>query len=171
MELVNDRILAELNLKDDLAFKLGDTLDVKASIGMVVITFLGTETAYLLDKHVTGISHWLQTGAVVALVIATVASIVELWPRKYWMIEPEESTSSRAAELVEYFSKYEGEVQANVLSELTKNEIGWARQRISANQSKNGEKAKYLDWAYKATAAAFILNAATLVIVWLTHPF
>lgn len=57
MELINDRILAELSVKDDLSFKLGDTLDVKASIGMVVITFLGTQTAYLLDKHVTGISH------------------------------------------------------------------------------------------------------------------
>lgn len=107
----------------------------------------------------------------VALVIAIVASIIELWPRKYWMVEPEENTSSRVAELVAHFSKYEGEVEINVLSELTKNEIGWTLQRIAVNQGKNGKKAKYLDWAYKATALAFILNAVTLILVWFTHPF
>lgn len=86
MDSINDRLLAELNSKDDLAFKLGETLDVKASIGLVVITFLGTQTAYLLDKHVTGVFHALQDVLVIFLVIATIMSIVELWPRDYIMM-------------------------------------------------------------------------------------
>jgi hypothetical protein len=171
MEMVDDRLLAELNVKDDLAFKFGDTLDVKASIGMVVITFLATETAYLLDKHVTGISHMLQAGSVIALVIATITSIVELWPRDYLMVEPEANTASRIAELKEHYSQYDDKVDGHVLKELTTNEIKWATDRIAANQSKNNSKAKWLEWSYKATAVAFVLNAITLVVVWLTHPF
>ncbi len=115
MDIVNSRLLSELSVKDDLSFKLGDTLDVKASIGMVVITFLGTQTAYLLDKHVSGISHTLQAGSVIALLVATVASIVELWPRNYLMVEPEANTTSRIADLKAHFSQYgDAEVGTNV---------------------------------------------------------
>lgn len=171
MGIVNDRLLAELSAKDDLAFRLGDTLDVKASIGLVVITFLGTQTAYLLDKHVTGLAHILQAGSVVALVAATIASIVELWPRNYVMIEPEVNTASRIIELQDHYSQYGGEVDANVLDQLTENEVAWTLDRIVANQTKNHAKGKWLDWAFKATAVSLILNAITLVVVWLTHPF
>lgn len=52
MSAIQDRLLAELSAKDDLAFKLGDTLDVKASIVMVVIAFLGTQTAYLQGRRI-----------------------------------------------------------------------------------------------------------------------
>ena len=199
MGIVNDRLLTELSAKDDLAFKLGDTLDVKASIGLVVITFLGTQTAYLLDKHVTGLAHILQAGSVVALVVATIASIVELWPRNYLMIEPEVNTASRIIELQDHYSQYSeegdatclqpgseatnlaaasslaaantGAIEANVLEQLTVNEIAWTLDRISTNQTNNGAKVKWLDWAYKATAASLILNLITLIDVWLTHPF
>lgn len=74
MGVVNEKLLAELNAKDDLAQRLGDTLDVKASMGMVVITFLGTQTAYFLDKHVVGIAHKLQAVSVCFLVLATIAT-------------------------------------------------------------------------------------------------
>jgi len=171
MDAINNRLLAELSVKDDLAFKFGDTLDVKASIGMVVITFLGTQTAYYFDKHVTGFSHILQLCSVAALVVAAVFSILELWPRKYLMVEPEQNTASRIVELKNHYSQYEDEIGPDVLSQLTENEIKWTLERIAANQSQNSRKARYLDWAYKATAAAFTLNAVTLVIVGLTHPF
>lgn len=167
----NERLLSELNVKDDLSFKLGDTLDVKASIGMVVITFLGTQTAYLLDKHVTGASHYIQAGSVLALLLATVASIAELWPRDYLMIEPEESTASRIAELEAHYAEYDQSPADAVIDELTKNEIEWTRQRISVNQKNNGAKGKFLVLAYQSTAVAFILNAITLLVVWVNHPF
>lgn len=171
MNMANDRLLAELTVKDDLSFKLGDTLDVKASIGMVVITFLGTQTAYLLDKHVTGISHVIQACSVIALVVATIASLIELWPRTYLMIEPEKNTTSRIAELEHYFSQHVDSEKDAVMDELTKDEIAWAKERISANQKKNETKEACLTWAYKATAVAFSLNAVTLVVVWVSHPF
>jgi hypothetical protein len=151
---------------------------VKASIGLVVITFLGTQTAYLLDKHVTGLAHILQAGSLVALVVATVASIAELWLRTYVMIEPEANTASRIIELRNYYSQPHrageqngGEVEANVMEQLTQDEIEWTLARIAANQAQNRAKVKRLDWAFQATAVSLILNAITLVVVWLTHPF
>lgn len=171
MGIVNDRLLEELSAKDDLAFKLGDTLDMKASIGLVVITFLGTQTAYLLDKHVTGLSHILQAGSVVALVIATIASIVELWLRRYLMIEPEANTASRIVELQNYYSPLGGDVEANVLEQLTKEQIEWTLARITTNKAQNRAKGRWLDWAFKATAVSMLLNLITFVVVWLTNPF
>jgi hypothetical protein len=171
MGIVNDRLLAELSAKDDLAFKLGDTFDVKASIGLVVITFLGTQTAYLLDKHVTGLSHILQDASVVALAVATIASIVELWMRNHVIIEPEANTASRIIELRSYYSQDGDEVEANVLEQLTQDEIEWTLARIATNQAQNRVKGRWLDWAFQAIAVSLILNAMTLIDVWLTHPF
>ncbi len=51
---VCERLLIEINAKDDLATKLGDALDVKASILLVVIVFLATQTAYFLEKQTQG---------------------------------------------------------------------------------------------------------------------
>lgn len=52
--LVRDQLLA----KDAMTFELGDALDTKASIALVVITFLGTQTAWFVtDRHVAG--TWL----------------------------------------------------------------------------------------------------------------
>ena len=48
---VCERLLIEINAKDDLATKLGDALDVKASILLVVIVFLATQTAYFLENR------------------------------------------------------------------------------------------------------------------------
>ncbi len=171
MDQVNQKLLAALSVKDDLAFKLGDTLDVKASICMVLITFLSTQTAYLLDKHVNGTAHELQAGTVICLVIATVAAIVELWPRRYVMVEPEENLSSRIPELVDHYSKYPGLLEQSVIDQLTLEEIGWAKDRIASNQAKNKSKSRWLDVCFYATACAMSINATTMIVVWFIHPF
>jgi hypothetical protein len=151
--------------------KLGDALDVKASIGLVVVAFLGTQTAYLLDKHVNGASHWLQFASVFCLTIATIFSVMELWPRNYWIIAPEETSSGRVDQLADFYSR-RGEVDEDVLlRQLTEDEIEWARQRIRANTGKNNSKERWLTWAFRATAAALALNMITLFVVAVSHPF
>jgi hypothetical protein len=170
MGVISEKLLAELNDKDDLAQRLGDTLDAKASMLMVVITFLGTETAYFLDKHVVGIAHKLQAGSVVFLVLATIATVAELWPRDYLLIEPESNVTDRIAQRRKHYAPYP-DAELNVLDALVQTEIGWARARIEENQGKNGRKSSFLNWTFYLTAGAIALNAMTLVLVWLTHPF
>jgi hypothetical protein len=170
MGVIDEKLLAELNAKDDLAQRPGDTLDVKASMGMVVITFLGTQTAYFLDKHVVGIAHNLQAASVGFLVLATIVTVAELWPRDYLLIEPESNAIDRIAQLREYYAPYD-DVELNVLDALVKDEIGWALARINKNKGTNNRKSALLNWTFYLTAGAMVLNAVTLILVWLIHPF
>lgn len=167
---VNERLLDELNAKDDLAIKLGDTLDVKASIGLVVITFLATQTAYFLDKHISGAAHNMQVGSVVCLSVALFFALVELWPRTYMLPLPESSAVSRAEELRKHYAQYADAPAAAISEHLTKDEIEWAKTRIIANQKKNHQKSRWLSISFYFTAGALILNILTLFWA-IQHPF
>jgi hypothetical protein len=64
------------------------------------------------------------------------------------MIEPDANTASRILELQDHYSQYGGEVEANILDQLTANEIAWTLDRIATNKTNNGTKIKWLDWAF-----------------------
>jgi hypothetical protein len=169
MSSVNAKLLAELNTKDDLVFKLGDTLDVKLSIVLVVITVVGAQTAYFFTKPVVGIQHTLQVCSVVFLVLATIAAIAGLWPRHYWMIEPEGLVENRIKELEAYYKENGEEVERHLPQQLELDQIGWAKTRIADNRSINNRKAWRLDAAFYATSCAIACNILTLI--WFIHPF
>ena len=161
-EKAYERLLKEMNSKDDLAVRLGDTLDVKASILLAAITLLATQTAYFLDKGTPRLPHYLLIGAAVLLGSATLSAFTELWPRTYLMPVPESSGISRAAELHDFYSQHEGVEAGVMLAEFTKNEMGWARERITKNQGINRIKSKCLELSFYFTAVAMLLNIATL---------
>ena len=161
-ERAYERLLGEFYSKDDLAVKLGDTLDVKASILLAAITLLATQTAYFLDKQTPGVAHYLLIGAAVLLSLATGCAFAELWPRTYMMPVPETSGVSRATELQDFYSQREGINAETMLAEFTKNEMGWAEERIIANQRINHFKSKALEWSFYLAATAMALNIATL---------
>jgi hypothetical protein len=161
-ENVYERLLGEINTKDDLEIRLGDTLDVKTSIGLVVITFLATQTAYFLDKSVSGVPHTLQIVSAFLLAIATIAAFVELWPRTYIVPLPESSGIDRATELREFYAQHENIEASAMLAEFTKNQIGWAQTRILTNEKNNEQKTLWLQISFYLTAVAMALNIITL---------
>jgi hypothetical protein len=161
-EGVYERLLAEISTKDDLEVRLGDTLDVKASIGLVVITFLATQTAYFLDKHPSGFPHGLQIASAIFLAAATIAAFIVLWPRNYILPLPESSGIDRAAELREFYSQHEGVETSTMLAQFVQDEIGWAKIRISANEKQNEAKSAWLQWSFYLTAIAMLTNIVTL---------
>lgn len=163
-EKAYDRLLAEISSKDDLAVKLGDTLDVKASILLLVITFLATQTAYFLDKSPTALPHHLLVCSGMLLGCATIAALVELWPRTYMLPLPEKSGVERAAELRDFYGQHEGVEAGVMVAEFTKNQMGWAQSRIASNQAINRNKSKCLEWSFYFTAIAMLLNMVTLLI-------
>ena len=57
-----DLIIERMDAKDELTFQGGDTLDVKASIVLVVLTFLAGQSADLLTK---GNLNCLQTARLI----------------------------------------------------------------------------------------------------------
>lgn len=141
---------------------MADSLDVKASILLLVITFIATQTAYFLDKHATGYAHSLLIASGVLLGLATVAAFVELWPRTYVIPAPETSGVDRAAELRDFYAKHEGIGADSMMSEFTKNEMGWAQARIEKNEGINYTKARFLGWSFYLTALAMTLNILVL---------
>jgi len=155
-------ILAEMNSKDDLTFRVGDTLDMKASILLAAITLLATQVFYFLDKRQAGLAYYLLLVSAVLLAGATVAAFLELRPRKYIIPIPEKSGIDRAAELKRFYSQHEGVEVETMMAEFTKDQMGWAQSRISTNMDINKTKADWLERSFYLTACAMILNIIAL---------
>jgi hypothetical protein len=162
-----ERLLGEINAKEDLSLRLGDALDVKASIGLALILFLATQTAYFLDKGLSHFGLWMQYGSIASVVLAAFFAVRELWPRKYILPEPEsEIIPERIGELNQYFQTYSAaypDVIGNVEKALLKDEIRWATNRIADNQKKNRIKSDSLNFSFWFTVPAIVLNIGTLL--------
>ena len=157
-----ERLLSEISAKDDLAVKLGDALDIKASILLAAITLLATQTAYFLDKHPKGIAHAFLIAAAILLGCATVAAFWELWPRDYHLPVPEKSGIDRLNQLRDFYAPHEDVSTSEMIAEFTRNEIGWAQFRISENGTANKRKSLWLRLSFYFTLAGMTLNIAVL---------
>jgi hypothetical protein len=80
-----DQIISEhLKEQDEREFALGDTLDIKTSIALVIITFLATQSAEFLKASASAPRwHIIQQMSVACLVIAGLLALIELIPRNY----------------------------------------------------------------------------------------
>jgi len=162
MAAAAEMLLQDIALKDDLAVKLGDALDVKASIGLVVITFLATQSAYFLDKQ--SLPHGgrlFQFASIISVTVAGILALMELWPRTYMIPEPE---GGAIEERIEQLADFYGEAanSESISDQLTRDEIQWAKNRIMTNQRHNRNKAYTLAWSFRFTAASLVLNLLTL---------
>lgn len=156
--------LEEINAKEDLSLRLGDALDVKASIGLAVILFLATQSAYFLDKHLRTLGVATQVISIVCIVCAAMFALLELWPRPYILPEPEsEYIPKRIEELKQHYSPYPN-VESNVANAFINDEIQWAKNRIASNQRKNKLKSTFLNWSFWFTGAAVVLNMVTTLM-------
>ncbi len=93
---------------------------------------------------------------------ATIFAFVELWPREYHFPLPEKSGIERVAELHHFYSQHENVEASVMVSEFTKDEMGWAQFRISKNEAINETKSLCLRLSFYLTAVAMTLNIATL---------
>ncbi len=67
-------ISERLKDQDEREFALGDTLDIKTSIALVIITFLATQSAEFLKTTLSPYWHIIQRVSVGCIVIAGVES-------------------------------------------------------------------------------------------------
>jgi hypothetical protein len=155
--------LEEIQSEDERTFALGDVLDVKASIWLVVITFLAGQTAYFLSR---GLSPHLYDGQLVSclfLGIAGLLTLFELRPRKYDFFSPSNGViEARLAQLREH---YKAEVNADELAQkqILEDQVGWTKAAIVKNQRINKFKGDLVDWSFWLTTAAATINLLTLL--------
>jgi len=155
--------LDELRSEADRSLSQGDTLDMKANIWLVVITFLATQTVFFLGQNLTPIEHSGQILSVVLFVIAGAITLIELCPRTYLIYEPSNGAiEDRRTNLEAYYAQYEDSGQ-RVESQLLKDQLKWAKERIAKNQSINRGKSKLVVWSFWLTAAGATINFLTLL--------
>jgi len=160
-----ERIISEhLKEQDEREFALGDTLDIKTSIALVIITFLATQSAEFLK---TGLSPWwhtIQRISVACIVIAGVLALLELIPRGYrlrmtpdrflgWINQTRDFYKSRGA----------ADPELSTAERISAVEIEKLTDRFAVNSAINGTKSSLMGWSFYFTMAAVVLNLATLI--------
>jgi hypothetical protein len=156
--------LEEINAKEDLSLRLGDALDVKASIGLAIILFLATQSAYLLDKGLPRFGMAMQIFSIVCVVLAALFALSELWPIVYVLPEPESpEISQRIEELTTHYSAYP-DVETNAAKAFMDDQIDWATKRIADNQKKNRRKSALLALSFLFTVGAVAINLLTVLL-------
>jgi hypothetical protein len=146
----------------EYSITLGDTLDMKANIWLVVITFLATQTAYFLSKELSVCLFWGQVASAFLLVIAGLLSLWELMPRDYLLFRPSEGAIQRKLEKLRNEHKESTDEEKLVEAAIMNAQMEWAKERIEFNMRINRKKSALIDWSFWLAAAAFVINFVTL---------
>jgi hypothetical protein len=166
MAAIGEMLLGEINAKEDLSLRLGDALDVKASIHLAILIFLATQTAYFFDKSLPRLAVNMQLFSLVCEIAAIVFALLELRPIKYILPEPESVViTDRIDELTQFYRGMHSEtVEHDVAWAITRDQIAWTKKRITNNQKLNRLKSGFLEASFWFTLGAVVLNVLTLTI-------
>lgn len=156
-------ILGNLQVRNALEYELGDTLDIKTSIALVVIIFLATQSGGYLAVQMPRHWHNVQVASVLCLIAAGILAVYELFPRTYkvgWVPEKFITwvTDVRAAGIADGDPDPEGRgvefIRTKTVEQL--------RSRFRHNRSINAKKSWAVEWTFYLTMVVLILNLATL---------
>ena len=157
----SDLIIERLNAKDELTYQRGDTLDVKGSIVLVVVTFLAGESADLLARgNITSFGKSAQVVAAVSVALAGVFVWAQLWPRGY-EVEAAEKLPQWKAEL-EQFYEDDPDASGKVSAVLAAGIVERATERIYANDAINKMRSNLLLGSYIFATLSLGINLLTL---------
>lgn len=144
--------------RDRFELELGDAFDVKASIVLLILTFLGTISATMLTaESLTRIPKLAQIPVIAAIVISGVFCVACLWPKDYllddlptayanWLANLEESDSAR-------------------LEGITNLSLELANGRITHNHALNKTKAWALNGAFWFMAVALFVELGAIAYI------
>jgi hypothetical protein len=152
---------------DDMLFNLGDTLDVKASIVLVLAAFLGTVSGAVLALH--ELPSWVklaQAAAVIALGCIVVFCLIALWPSEFGTPPGVERWERYVVELADDYKNDPHGLDA-ILLELRGSRLTNAKERIVTNRRLTTRKTKYNTYAFYATVVVILMDVATLA--WLAR--
>lgn len=155
-------VVERLYAKDAMELDLGNTLDVKASLVLVLITFLAAQTQDWLAKGTLGNSERLgQIVAAASLGAALLLAVAGLWLRKY-QVELPEQLNVWLAQLREFYGE-----QSDAETEIEISVLGWqvdrTLERIRVNGKVNTQRTEFISWSFRCTAAALLIDLATLL--------
>src|ERR1700722_4214172 len=108
VSVMNKEVQNEINEQekrlDEVFFQLGDVLDVKASVVLVVISFLGAISGQILTlSDLPLLIKVVQFVGVAGLATAVVLTVVSLWPRVFDLPKDREEWVAYAKEVDKHF--------------------------------------------------------------------
>ena len=162
--VTQELIFEQFTGEAERSLTLGDSLDLKANVWLVVITFLATQTAYFIGKNnLPHVARYGQFLAATLLVVAGILTLIELCPRTYsWFSPTNGAIEMRVAELEALYKDYENGDELTS-KQLLVDEIEWAKQRTAQNGRINDFKSRLIVWSFGFAAAAGLINLLTLL--------
>lgn len=162
-ELLSDKTAERIFERDREEFALGDTLDIKTSIALVLLTFLATQTDSLMYGMASKclVELWLLRVGVAALICGGASAVLELWPRDYKRESTPDKYSTWREKLLEYY-KNERNPHATAFNHEQQVRIDKACTRISVNFRLNKLKSHYMLACFICVTVAFALNLLVL---------
>jgi hypothetical protein len=159
MALCDDTIRERLDLREQILSQQSDTLDVKASIILVAVTFLASHSMYVLEKHIGSFIRYDQILSVALQIVAGIVIAFHLRIRTY-SSEAAEELSNWRDEIVKQLGNHAVNESKDVFCAGL---IQRAQERIKIAERLNQSKARMVHYAYVITLAAFACNLAAAV--------
>lgn len=162
---ITSALIDEAKRLDEIYFQLGDVLDVKASIILVIATFLGTISAQVLalDK-LSWLVKLLQLGTVISVGSSLILTVLALRIREFDAPPDPKEWRSNVDQWEKYYSEYpNGEDW--LVSYFEEYRMKLFIERIDENKRLAAEKSKLNKWALRFVASALLLEFATLVLL------
>ena len=168
-EKLVDFLWEEVTRLDDAIVDLGDALDVKASIVLVLATLLGAISGPILALH--DLPDWVKVAqaiAVAALGFTVICALVVLWPSEFTLPPHVEAWEGNITEgAADYKDDPDG--VERIASELRESRMRVAKRRIADNQRITDRKSMFNKFAFYTSAAAILMDVATMMWLARTH--
>lgn len=164
MEDFNQTIAEHLKSQDDLEFGLGDTLDIKTSIALVIIIFLATQSAGFLASSMPLHWHNVQIISVVCVIISGILAVWELIPRTYIAGMGPSEFIGWVEQLRTFYSKQgDSNPETKIVETIRNKEIEKIKARFATNRAINATKSKAVEWSFYFMMTALAVNLVTLL--------
>lgn len=168
-EKLVDFLWEEVRQLDEAIVDLGDALDVKASIVLVLATLLGAISGPTLALH--DLPAWVKVAqaiAVAALGFTVICALVALWPSEFTLPPHVEAWEGNITEgAADYKDDPHGVEQ--IASELRESRMRVAKRRIADNQRITKRKGLFNRFAFYTSAVAILMDVATMIWLARTH--
>ncbi len=164
-----DHIAEEAKRLDEITYQAGDVLDVKASIVLLVITFLGTLSGQIISvPDLSPTIKVIQVVAVAALCSSGLLTLCALWPRDFGIPRDPKKLTTYVNSLFEYFGdKPNPEELVLQQYEVVRNQS--VVDRISTNTYFARSKARLNKLAFYAVAVSLLAELISLLWLALWH--
>ena len=146
--------------KEGYEVTLGDSLDVKASIALVVVAFLGATSGTILTVATLGFySKLIQVVAIAATGGAGLCGFISLWPKIYWLEDFPQQYLNWAQGMASYHKE---QFSHDMLLRKDMHEV---EVRITKNHTLNVAKSWWLFGAFAFLGLAIVAEIISLFLL------